>query len=91
MLVHYAASLKDQGTEYMRQAAEAKLYATEASTWVCHEAVQILGGYGYIREYHVERHFRDARVTEIFEGTSEIQRIVIARQLFKEAAQGVGA
>ncbi len=91
VLVHYAASLKDQGVEYTRQAAEAKLYATEASTWVCHKAVQILGGYGYIREYHVERHFRDARVTEIFEGTSEIQRIVIARQLFKEAAQGVGA
>jgi alkylation response protein AidB-like acyl-CoA dehydrogenase len=50
-----------------------------------------LGGYGYIREYHVERHSRDARVTEIFEGTSEIQRIVIARQLLKEAALGAGA
>jgi alkylation response protein AidB-like acyl-CoA dehydrogenase len=54
------------------------------ATAVCHKAVQILGGYGYIREYHVERHYRDARVTEIFEGTSEIQRIVIARSLLSK-------
>lgn len=86
VLVHQAASLKDSGVEYTRQAAQAKLFASEMSTRVCHKAVQILGGYGYIREYHVERHYRDARVTEIFEGTSEIQRIVIARELMKSRA-----
>jgi alkylation response protein AidB-like acyl-CoA dehydrogenase len=91
MLVYDAASRKDRGLDYGRQAAEAKLYATEMCTRVCHRAVQILGGYGYIREYHVERHYRDARVTEIFEGTSEIQRIVIARSVLKEAAAGVRA
>lgn len=85
VLVHHAASMKDKGLEYTRQAAQAKLFASEMSTRVCHKAVQILGGYGYIREYHVERHYRDARVTEIFEGTSEIQRIVIARELMKAA------
>jgi alkylation response protein AidB-like acyl-CoA dehydrogenase len=56
------------------------------ATRVCDKAIQILGGYGYIREYHVERHYRDARVTEIFEGTSEIQRLVIARNLLKQHA-----
>jgi alkylation response protein AidB-like acyl-CoA dehydrogenase len=85
-LVYYAASLKQQGADYIRAAAEAKLFASEMSTRVTHSAIQILGGYGYIREYHVERHYRDARVTEIFEGTSEIQRLVIARHLIKEAA-----
>lgn len=85
-LVYQAASLKEQGEDYVRAAAECKLYASEMSTRVCHSAIQILGGYGYIREYHVERHYRDARVTEIFEGTSEIQRMVIARHLIKEAA-----
>lgn len=87
-LVYHAAALKEEGADYGRAAAEAKLYASEMATRVCHSAVQILGGYGYIREYHVERHYRDARVTEIFEGTSEIQRIVIARYLIKEAATG---
>lgn len=91
LLVYHAAHLKDLGQDYIRPAAEAKLFATEIATQVCHKAVQILGGYGYIREYHVERHYRDARVTEIFEGTSEIQRIVIARQLLKEAALGAGS
>jgi alkylation response protein AidB-like acyl-CoA dehydrogenase len=81
LLVYRAASLKDRGVDYVGEAAEAKLFATEMATAVCHKAVQIHGGYGYIREYHVERHYRDARVTEIFEGTSEIQRIVIARGL----------
>jgi alkylation response protein AidB-like acyl-CoA dehydrogenase len=81
LMVYRAADLKDRGVEYVSEAARAKLLATEMATAVCHKAVQILGGYGYIREYHVERHYRDARVTEIFEGTSEIQRIVIARGL----------
>lgn len=91
VLVYQAASLKDQGADYVRAAAEAKLFASEMATRVSHSAIQILGGYGYIREYHVERQYRDARVTEIFEGTSEIQRIVIARQLIKEAASPVRA
>ena len=59
----------------------AKLYATEAATFVTHRAIQIHGGYGYVKEYAVERYYRDARVTEIYEGTSEIQRLVIAREL----------
>jgi len=86
VLVYRAAGLKDQKQDYVTPAAEAKLFATEAATQICHRAVQILGGYGYIREYHVERHYRDARVTEIFEGTSEIQRIVIARNVLKQYA-----
>lgn len=84
LLTYRAATLKDRGADYVIPAAEAKLFATEMATAVCHKAVQILGGYGYIREYHVERHYRDARVTEIFEGTSEIQRIVIARSLLSK-------
>jgi hypothetical protein len=59
-----------------------KLYASEAAMWVTTQAVQIFGGYGYMKEYPVERLFRDAKVTEIYEGTSEIQRIVIARELY---------
>jgi butyryl-CoA dehydrogenase len=82
-LVYQAASLKDQGQPYSLEAAQAKLYASEISTQVTHKATQILGGYGYIREYQVERLYRDARVTELFEGTSEIQRLVIARHLLK--------
>jgi alkylation response protein AidB-like acyl-CoA dehydrogenase len=86
MLVYHAASLKDRNMDYATPAAEAKLYATEMATRVCHQAIQIMGGYGYIREYHAERHYRDARVTEIFEGTSEIQRLVIARNLLRQHA-----
>ncbi len=82
-IVYHAAWLKDQGGSYALQAAQAKLYASEISTTVAHKAIQILGGYGYIREYQVERMYRDARVTELFEGTSEVQRLVIARQLLK--------
>ena len=82
--VYRAAWLKDQGRPYTLQSAQAKVYASEISSQVTHKAIQILGGYGYMREYHVERMYRDARVTELFEGTSEIQRLVIARQLLKE-------
>ena len=67
--------------EYTREASEAKLYATEMGNRVCYDAIQIFGGYGYSREYPVERHYRDVRVTTLYEGTSEIQRIVIARRL----------
>ncbi len=83
LLVNHAAWLKDQGKPYTRAAAQAKLYASEMSTWVTHQALQIHGGYGYMKEYPVERYYRDARVTEIYEGTSEMQRLVIARTLLK--------
>ena len=83
MIVYHAAWQKDQGQSYGLLAAQAKLYASEISTQVTHKAIQVLGGYGYIRDYQVERMYRDARVTELFEGTSEIQRLVIARLLLK--------
>ena len=83
LLVYRAAWMKDKGLPYTLQAAQAKVYASEISTKVTHKATQVLGGYGYIRDYQVERMYRDARVTELFEGTSEIQRLVIARNLLK--------
>lgn len=83
LLVYRAASLHDRKIRCTREAAMAKLYASEVANWVVNEAVQIHGGYGYMKEYAVERYFRDARVTEIYEGTSEAQRIVISRDLLK--------
>jgi len=80
-LVYRAAWLKDQGRDYSLAAAQAKLYASEVSSRVTNAAVQVHGGYGYITEYRVERYLRDAKLTEIGEGTSEIQRLVIARKL----------
>ncbi|MCB1045610.1 MAG: acyl-CoA dehydrogenase family protein [Calditrichaeota bacterium] len=80
-LVYKACSLRDAGLDYSRYAAMAKLYASETANFCARECVQIHGGYGYSREYHAERFMRDARVTEIYEGTSEIQRIVIARSV----------
>ncbi|HYM81732.1 MAG TPA: acyl-CoA dehydrogenase family protein, partial [Candidatus Limnocylindria bacterium] len=65
----------------------AKLYASEAASWVTHQAIQVFGGYGYVKEYPVERYYRDARVMEIYEGTSEIQRLVIARSLLKDGVR----
>lgn len=84
LLTWRAAWMKDQGMSIVKEASMAKLFASEAATFVTKEAVQILGGYGYIREYPVERYFRDAKITEIYEGTSEIQRLVIAREILKE-------
>jgi alkylation response protein AidB-like acyl-CoA dehydrogenase len=81
LLCMRAAWLKEQGKVFSREAAMAKLYATEASNRVCREAVQIHGGYGYTREFPAERHMRDVRVTMIYEGTSEIQRVVIGRSI----------
>ena len=81
MLVRHAAWLKDQGRPFTQQAAMAKLFASEMGTRVAHQALQIHGGYGYMKEYAVERYYRDARVMEIYEGTSEMQRLVIARAL----------
>jgi len=83
MLVYKAARLKDEGKDYIKAAAMAKLYASDVAMWVTTEAVQIHGGYGYVKEYHVERHMRDAKITQIYEGTSEIQKLVIARELLK--------
>jgi alkylation response protein AidB-like acyl-CoA dehydrogenase len=83
-LVFRAAAAKDAGQPVSRLASMAKLFASEAAMWVTTQAVQVFGGYGYVKEYPVERLFRDAKVTEIYEGTSEIQRTVIARDLYRE-------
>ena len=84
LLLYKAAWLRDAGRPYSREASMAKLYASEAATWVTHQAIQVHGGYGYVKEYAVERYYRDARVMEIYEGTSEIQRLVIARSALKD-------
>jgi alkylation response protein AidB-like acyl-CoA dehydrogenase len=81
MMVYKAAWLKDQGKKFSKEASMAKLYASEACMQICSESVQIHGGNGYMRDYHVERYFRDAKLLEIGEGTSEVQRIVIAREI----------
>ena len=85
LLIYRAAWMKDQGRGVTKEAAMAKLYASEASTWCSDRAIQIHGGMGYMREMPVERFYRDAKLMEIGEGTSEIQRIVIAKTLLKEA------
>jgi butyryl-CoA dehydrogenase len=85
LLTLEAAYLKDTGQSYSQQSAMCKLFAAEAASWVANQAVQIHGGYGYTKDYAAERHFRDARITEIYEGTSEIQRIVIAKNLMRNA------
>ncbi|MCA9661058.1 MAG: acyl-CoA dehydrogenase family protein [Myxococcales bacterium] len=83
LLVLRAAWLKEQGKLFTREASMAKLFASERAHTACDRAIQVLGGYGYTREYPVERYLRDVRVTRIFEGTSEIQRIVISRDLLR--------
>ena len=82
-LVYHAAWKKDKGLSIIKEAAMAKLFASESAMSICTEAIQVLGGYGYIHEYDVERFFRDAKILEIGEGTSEIQRIIIAREILK--------
>ncbi len=84
LLVYHAAWLKDQGKNIIKEAAMAKLFASETAMQVTREAIQIHGGYGYVRDYDVERYFRDAKILEIGEGTSEIQRMIIAREIIKE-------
>ena len=84
LLTWRAATLKDEGKKYTREAAMAKLAASEAATMCAHQAIQILGGMGYVTDMPAERHYRDARITEIYEGTSEIQHLVIAGDLLKE-------
>ncbi|MFI5370893.1 MAG: acyl-CoA dehydrogenase family protein [Candidatus Eisenbacteria bacterium] len=84
LLMQRASWLKDMERPFSREAAMAKLYASESATWVTHQAIQIHGGYGYVKDYPVERYYRDARVMEIYEGASEIQRLIIARSLLKD-------
>ena len=90
-LLHAAAAAKQRGEKITRFSSMAKLFATETAMWVTTQAVQVFGGYGYVTDYPVERFFRDAKVTEIYEGTSEIQRIVIARETLAEAAANDGS
>lgn len=85
-LVYHAAWMKDQGQPIVKESSVAKLFASEAAMWVTTKAIQVHGGAGYIKEYKVERYFRDAKITEIGEGTSEIQRLVIAREILKDGA-----
>jgi len=81
LLVHHAARLRSAGKPCLSEASQAKLYASEMAEEVCSKAIQIHGGYGYLEDYAVERHYRDARITQIYEGTSEVQRMVIARSV----------
>ena len=83
LLLMNAAFLKEQSRSFAKEASMAKLFATEAANRACYEAVQIFGGYGYTREFPVERYSRDARLTTIYEGTSEIQRLIIAREVLR--------
>lgn len=84
LLTWRAATLKDEGASFTREAAMAKLAASEAATMCAHQAIQVLGGMGYVTDMPAERYYRDARITEIYEGTSEIQHLVIAGDLIKE-------
>ena len=90
LLTYQAAWRKDQGMRVTQEASMAKLFASETAAFITHQAIQVFGGYGYSRDYPVERYFRDARVTEIYEGTSEIQRMVIARQLYHDKGKQGG-
>jgi alkylation response protein AidB-like acyl-CoA dehydrogenase len=85
LLTHRAAALRADGRPCTKEAAMAKLAASETAMWAAHKAVQLFGGYGYIQDYPVERYFRDAKVTEIYEGTSEIQRVVISRHVMDQS------
>ena len=85
-LLHATAAAKDRGESTTLYGSMSKLLASETAMWSTQQAVQIFGGYGYVKDYPVERLFRDAKITEIYEGTSEVQRIVIARELFEERA-----
>jgi alkylation response protein AidB-like acyl-CoA dehydrogenase len=87
-LLHATAAAKDRGEPITQYGSMSKLLASETAMWVTTQAVQIFGGYGYVKEYPVEKLFRDAKITEIYEGTSEIQRVVIARELFAARSNG---
>jgi butyryl-CoA dehydrogenase len=81
LLVYRSAWLKDNKRPFATESAMSKLHASETATYVTKEAIQIHGGYGYVSEYEVERMYRDAKITEIYEGTSEVQRLIISRAL----------
>jgi butyryl-CoA dehydrogenase len=84
LLTYEAAWRKDQGLDYVKDASMAKLFASETAMWTATKAIQLHGSNGYSKEYPVERHFRDAKITEIYEGTSEIQRLVISREITRD-------
>jgi butyryl-CoA dehydrogenase len=84
LLTHRAADLKDKGLSYIKEASMAKVFAAETAMFVTTKAIQVHGGYGYTKDYPLERYFRDAKITEIYEGTSEMQRMTIARQLLRD-------
>jgi butyryl-CoA dehydrogenase len=83
LLLLRAAFLKDRGKPYAKEASMGKVYATESANKACYDALQMLGGYGYTNEFPIERFARDVRITTIYEGTSEIQRLIIARELLR--------
>ncbi|HEX5849388.1 MAG TPA: acyl-CoA dehydrogenase family protein [Rubrobacter sp.] len=91
LLVYEAAWIKDRGERHTEAGARAKVFASQVANEVTYEAVQVLGGRGYMKDHPVERHYRDARVTEIYEGTSEIQRLVISRAIMREHAESLEA
>jgi len=78
LLVYHAAMLKEEGKPYSKEAAMAKMFASEASDWICNKAIQIHGGYGYIKDFKVERLYRDSKITTLYEGTNEVQRMVVS-------------
>jgi alkylation response protein AidB-like acyl-CoA dehydrogenase len=84
LLTWRAAAMKDAGEDYILAAAEAKLFASDVAVKASRDCVQIFGGYGYLKDFPAERHYRDAKITEIYEGTSEIMKLVIAEEIFKE-------
>jgi alkylation response protein AidB-like acyl-CoA dehydrogenase len=88
LLLMNAACKKEQGKSFAKEASMAKMYATESANRACYEAIQILGGYGYTQDFPVERYARDARITSIYEGTSEVQRMIIAREILGGLSQG---
>ncbi len=90
LLTHEAAWMKDRGVRVTEAGARAKLYASQVANEVTYDAVQVLGGYGYMKDHPVERYYRDARVTEIYEGTSEIQRLAISRGILEEKTEAPG-
>ena len=84
LLTLQAATLKDRKVRHTKESAMAKLFASETAMWIATQGIQVHGGYGYLKDYPAERHFRDAKITELYEGTSEIQRLVIALNVIKE-------
>ena len=86
LLTYQAAWLRDQGRDHAKEASLAKWHSSEAASRCANLAIQVHGGYGYMTEYHVERYMRDAKICELYEGTTEIQKLVIALQLLKEHA-----